>query len=152
MAIADPLSEPPTTSPPTPVAVLVMAGAMLPDQLEVLLKNFSSILQPETTLIATESPVPEQLNSALRVVSAPTTNSRWNLTPADFLRAWQFVQQHQPRAVLILGPGAESLAPAGIRQLVNAVLAGSADLALPCYSLPPHAGLVNSAILYPLSR
>ncbi len=129
-----------------------MAGAMLPDQLEVLLENFSSILPPETTLIATESTIPEQLNSALRVVSAPATNSRWNLTSADFLRAWQFVQQNQPKATLILGPGAESLAPAGISQLVNAVLAGSTDLALPCYSLPPHAGLVNSAILYPLSR
>lgn len=152
MPIADPISESTTTSPPTPVEVLVMAGAMLPDQLEILLKNFSSILQPETTLIATESSVPEQLNSALRVVSAPATNSRWNLTPADFLRAWQFVQQNQPRAILILGTGAESLAPEGLCQLVNPVLAGSTDLAVPCYSLPPHAGLVNSAILYPLSR
>jgi len=32
------------------------------------------------------------------------------------------------------------------------VQSGSIDLALPSYDIPPHAGLVNSAILYPLTR
>jgi hypothetical protein len=32
------------------------------------------------------------------------------------------------------------------------VLQSPVDLAVPCYDLPPHAGLVNSAILYPLTR
>jgi hypothetical protein len=36
--------------------------------------------------------------------------------------------------------------------LANAVAKGSTDLAAPYYDLPPHAGLVNSAILYPLTR
>jgi glucosylglycerate synthase len=152
MAIADTISESTTTSPPMPADLLVMVAAMLPEDLESLLENLSSIFPAETALIATENPAPEHVNSSFRVVSVPSTNSRSNLTSADFLRAWQLVQQHQTRAVLILGPGAESLAPAGLSQLANAVLAESVDLALPRYSLPPHAGLANSAIFYPLSR
>ena len=152
MAIADPISESTATSPSTPTDLLVTVAAMLPEQLDALLKNLSSVFPPETALIATENPVPEGANSALRVISVPPTNIRWNLTPADFLRASQLVQQYQPRAVLILGPGSESLAPAGMSQLANAVLAGTIDLALPRYTLPPHTGLANSAIIYPLSR
>ncbi|MGB9408097.1 MAG: hypothetical protein WCA89_11215, partial [Terracidiphilus sp.] len=38
------------------------------------------------------------------------------------------------------------------RDLANAVLTTPTDLAVPCYDLPPLAGLVNSAILYPLTR
>jgi hypothetical protein len=52
----------------------------------------------------------------------------------------------------MLGPGSESLPPAGLHALAEAVLAGTADLAVPCYDLQPLAGLVNAAILYPLSR
>jgi hypothetical protein len=52
----------------------------------------------------------------------------------------------------MLGHGAASLRPAALRDLGDAVLVAKTDLAIPCYDLPPHAGLVNSAILYPLTR
>jgi hypothetical protein len=52
----------------------------------------------------------------------------------------------------MLGPGSGSLRPSALSDLAHAVLAASADLAVPRYDLPPHAGLINSAILYPLTR
>jgi hypothetical protein len=52
----------------------------------------------------------------------------------------------------MLGPESASLGSSAFRELGDAVLADSADLAVPRYELPPHAGLVNSAILYPLTR
>jgi hypothetical protein len=52
----------------------------------------------------------------------------------------------------MLGPGADSLSTAALRDLANAVSDTTFDLAVPHYSLPPNAGLVNSAILYPLTR
>jgi phosphotransferase system HPr-like phosphotransfer protein len=52
----------------------------------------------------------------------------------------------------MLGPGSGSLTPTALRDLANAVLLASTDLAIPCYDLPPYAGLINSAILYPLTR
>ena len=45
-----------------------------------------------------------------------------------------------------------SLSSSAISALANAVLTSPTDLAVARYDLPPHAGLVNSAILYPLSR
>ena len=58
------------------------------------------------------------------------------------------------QAILILGAEAQSLAPAALRRLAEAVAASTpeGDLAVPRYDLPPRAGLVNSAILYPVSR
>ena len=110
MATADSIPVPPTSSPPMPTDLLVMVADMLPDHLEVLLGNLSAIFPPETTLIATENPVPAKANSSLRVVSGPPAKSGWSISAAEYLRAWQFVQENEPRAVLILGPGAESLA------------------------------------------
>ena len=52
----------------------------------------------------------------------------------------------------MLGPGADSLEPRALRDLARAALSGPIDLAVPFYTLPPHAGLMNSAILYPLTR
>jgi phosphotransferase system HPr-like phosphotransfer protein len=60
--------------------------------------------------------------------------------------------ENEARAILMLGPGSGSLRSSGLRDLANAVVDSSADLAIPCYDLPPHAGLINSAILYPLTR
>ena len=50
------------------------------------------------------------------------------------------------------GQGADSLSSLALRSLADAVTTASIDLAVPHYSLPPHAGLINSAILYPLTR
>ena len=55
-------------------------------------------------------------------------------------------------SVLILGPAAHTLTPAALAALAHPVLTAAADLALPCYELPPNAALVNSAILFPLIR
>ena len=52
----------------------------------------------------------------------------------------------------MLGPGADSLSPSALRGLANRVSDSAFDLAVPHYSLPPNAGLVNSAIMYPLTR
>jgi hypothetical protein len=51
----------------------------------------------------------------------------------------------------MLGSASGSLGSSALRELATAVL-DPTDLALPCYELPPHAGLINSAILYPLTR
>jgi hypothetical protein len=74
------------------------------------------------------------------------------LKPADFIAAAQCAVEHESKAILILGPGADSLGSLALRSLAEAALSASIDLAVPHYSIPPHAGLINSAILYPLTR
>jgi hypothetical protein len=85
-------------------------------------------------------------------VAAPADTAAWILTAADFASAYQLADKNKACAILMLGPESGSLGSSVLRALANAALAPSTDLAIPCYDLPPHAGLVNSAILYPLTR
>ncbi|HEY9711922.1 MAG TPA: hypothetical protein V6C72_00540, partial [Chroococcales cyanobacterium] len=80
------------------------------------------------------------------------TSAAWTSTAADFVNAHRLAQENGVQSILMLGPGANSLSPASLRQLADAVLNSAVDLAVPYYTLPPHAGLINSAILYPLTR
>ena len=152
MATADSISELNPASPPPVTEVLAMVAAMLPENLEALLTNLAAVFPGEGLLIATESPAPALVPASLRIVAAPPWASGWSLAAADFIHAWGLAQEHQARAILLLGPGADSLGAGALRLLANGVLAGSVDLAVPRYTLPAHGGMINSAILYPLTR
>jgi hypothetical protein len=86
------------------------------------------------------------------MIVAPASETAWTLTAVDFVNAYQLAEKNEARAILMLSREAGSLEPSALRDLANAVLTGSTDLAVPCYDLPPHTGLVNSAIFYPLAR
>lgn len=156
MATVDPIPFPaPATeasgvqSARTPL--LVLLAAMPEEQLAAVLANLAGVFMPEEILVAAPEPFTPPPSHALRIVPAPQSRASWTLTAADFAHSAQLMQAHNTAAALLLGAESASLAPASLRALADAVLAGS-DLAVPCYELPPHAGLVNSAILYPLSR
>src|SRR5262249_25603381 len=80
------------------------------------------------------------------------TNAIWPLAAVDFVSASHVAKENDARVILMLGPGADSLSPAAIRGLADSISESKSDLAVPHYSLPSNAGLVNSAILYPLTR
>lgn len=151
MATADSISEALPPSPPPVTDLLVMVSAMPLEKFEALLANLTAVFAAEGLLIAAEGEVPAQ-REGLRIVTAPPGPSGWSLTAIDFVHAWQLAQDSSARAILMLGPGADSLGPGALRLLANGALAGSVDLAMPRYTLPPHAGMINSAILYPLTR
>jgi len=153
MATADPVPELATTPTRPATDLLVMVSAGSPEQFEAVVGNLASSFPPEGLLIANRGPFPAKDYSALRIVSAPSANpGAWSLTAAEFAEAYRLAQENEARAVLMLGPGSDSLAPRALRGLADAVLNASADLAAPFYTLPPHGGMINSAILYPLSR
>lgn len=152
MATADQIPELTSAPPPPATDLLVMAAAMLPEHFEALLNNLAAVFPPEKLLVASDSPLPAHVHPGLRVIAAPPVPSGWSLTAGDFLRAWQLGSEHQARAILMLGPGSDSLGGGALQLLGNAITTGTLDLAMPRYMLPPHAGLINSAILYPLTR
>jgi len=84
---------------------------------------------------------------------SPTTPSSgsWTLSAADFLNACKLMQDYKATVCLLLGPDSQSLFPDALRALAGSALAGT-DLTTARYSLGPRDGLVNSAILYPVSR
>jgi hypothetical protein len=152
MATTDPISE--INRPPArqSYALLVMVAHLPQGQLESILARLITVFPAGDLLVATQNDPVGEFFHTLRVVAAPATNLSWTLTAADFVNAYQLAQKHEARAVLMLGPECGSLSSTALRDLASAVQSGEADLATPRYDLPPHAGLVNSAILYPLTR
>ena len=146
--------NPATATPPASAgaALLVHLSAMPEEQLDVLLANLREAFAPEEIVVAAPEPLAPRSDSPLRVVPAPASRPSWTLTADGFAHAHELVETHQARALLMLGPESSSLAPEALRTLAQAVVDAPNDLAVPCYDLPARAGLVNSAILYPLSR
>jgi len=151
MATTAPSSDSATTSAPPGNGLLVLLAAMTPEQFEQVFASLTASFPAEDLLIASPNAISADAHSSLRIVSAPANNPAWTLTAADFANAGQLAEKNEARAILMLGPESGSLGPPALRELANAVLS-TTDLAVPCYDLPPHAGLVNSAILYPLTR
>jgi len=152
MATSDQISEVTTPSASPGNGLLVLLAAMTEEQLGSVLASLTASFPAETLIIASPDPLPEDFDPSVRIVAAPPANPYWTRTAADFVSAYQLADKNQARAVLMLGAESGSLDPSAIRTLANAVLTTPTDLAVPCYQLPPHAGLVNSAILYPLTR
>jgi glucosylglycerate synthase len=152
MAIADPIPE--FSRPParTGYSLLVVLAPLPTNQLESLLAKLAASFPPDDILIATQNEIGADVYLPLHIINAPVTRSTWTLTAADFVNAHQMAQKHEAKAVLMLGPDAGSLSANALHDLASAIQSGAVDLAVPSYDLPPHAGLVNSAILYPLTR
>jgi glucosylglycerate synthase len=151
MATADPIPVSAPAEEPTSAPTLVLLAAMPQEQIEATCAHLAEVFAPDEILVAAPESLASQAHTPLRVIAAPQSHSSWTLTAADFVHTSQLMQAHGATAALLLGPEADSLAPAALRALADAI-AGGRDLAVPSYELPPHAGLVNSAILYPLSR
>jgi hypothetical protein len=107
------------------------------------------VAAPDTAQSITAS---QSLGSLTLLPYSPTTSTLL-LTAADYLTAFQMAQEHNARACLLLGPESQNLDPAFVRSLATSLLdSAAADLVLPRYQLAPNSGLVNSAILYPVTR
>lgn len=148
--------------------LLVGLGAMTPDAYSQLLRNFESAF-PHTDVIIASPGVPggsnhgiegavataETHSGSMRVVGytpAVPASDEWTLTASDFVNANELARQYNAGAVLVLGPEAHTLTSQSLSNLAAPLLSSTADLSVARYNLPPRTGLVNSAILYPLSR
>ena len=132
--------------------LLIVVPELPAAQLETLLANLTASLRPEDLMIASPSPPPEEAHPGLRFLSFQAAMPSWTLTAGDFANAHQQAQKNNARAILMLGPESGSLSLAGLQSLIAAVTSGPTDLVVPRYDLQPRAGLINSSILYPISR
>ncbi len=75
------------------------------------------------------------------------------IQPAStWVSTYEQMRTHGSDAALLLGAEAESLSADAMQKLAEAVLQGKSDLAVPRYALPSNQGLLNAAVLSPLSR
>jgi hypothetical protein len=160
MATTQTLSEP-GTAIPSSTAVLVNLPSMPQEALHLLLGNLEQALPGTEVLAASPDLAPDASESGpgeagnVRLIGyAPTTRSRldWTATAADYLNSYELLQRYSAKVVLQVGLEAQTTSPQALRALVLAVLEGGADLAMPHYELPARSGLVNSSILYPVTR
>jgi glucosylglycerate synthase len=152
MTTGEPIPDVNTPAGHPGMQLLVLLTAMTPEQFESILDKLAAIFPEGDLLIASPDAYLADSHPSLHVIAAPATNASWTLTAADFANAHQLADKNKAHAILMLGPESNSLESPTMRDLANAVLTGATDLAVPCYDLPPHAGLISSAILYPLTR
>ena len=92
-------------------------------------------------------------DSPLRLLPYTVTTvstTPWILTATDYLNTYKLAQENHATACVLLGAEAQSLHPEAIRALAKSAL--QTDLTTAHYDLGPREGLVNSAILYPVTR
>ncbi len=152
MATANSIPDTASTSVHAGTRLLVLLTAMSQEQLESVLGHLTASFAAEELLIATPEGLQKESHPNLRFVDVSATRPSWTLTAADFVNAYHLAQKNDAHAILMLGPESGSLGLSALRDLANAVTDSAADLAIPRYDLAAHAGLLNSAILYPLSR
>ena len=152
MATAQSIPDVQHPSATASAALLVSVAPMPPEQMESVFASLIASFPANDLLIATPNDPTGTAYPALRIVPTPVTKAVWPLAATDFVNAYRLAKENSVRGILILGPGSNSLSTSALRELANAVLASQTDLAVPHYTLPPRAGLVNSAILYPLTR
>jgi hypothetical protein len=152
MATANSISDTPSPSVRAAPRLLVLLGPLAPTELDSVLANLAASFAMEGLAVATPDAFSQESWPGVRFIPTQATNASWTLTAADFMHAYQLAGEMEARAILMLGPGSSSLRASALRDLGDAILSNSAELAVPCYDLPPRAGLINSAILYPLTR
>jgi glucosylglycerate synthase len=145
------LAAPATTA----TGSLLISLVSLPQEaFETTLGNLALAFPGETVLVATPDLAPQHSSgSPLRLLPYTVTTvsaSPWVLTAADYLNTYKMAQENHATACVILGAEAQSLHPEAIRALAKSAV--QCDLTVAHYDLGPREGLVNSAILYPVTR
>ncbi len=157
MATSNTAFEAATSASPRSSGLLVSLTSMPVDAVETTLANIAAafpgdditVVTPDAAF-GTDGHLHQPLHVVSYVPSAPPQGA-WVLTAADYLNTFQLAREHGASISLLLGAEAQSLAPQALRNLATAVSTGT-DLAVPHYSLRPREGLVNSALLYPVTR
>ncbi len=141
-------------SPAVTSGLLVSLVPLAPDALETMLANLALAFPDETVLVATPDAAPQHSSdSPLRIIPYTVTTvsaTPWILTATDYLNTYKLAQENHATACVLLGAESQSLHPEAIRALAKSALQN--DLTMAHYDLGPREGLVNSAILYPVTR
>ena len=135
--------------------LLLCVPSMPGETLQTLLGSLAGVFTSDEVLVASPDFDQEQPGFLHRLPLAfyggPRGRNGWVLTACDFLAASEQAEKHNAASVLLLGSDAAGLPASSIRKIAD-VLNSGVDLALPSYNTGPHDALVNSALLYPVTR
>jgi hypothetical protein len=154
--IADTPSLPDAHAAETPVSpgvtdILLCLPALAPENLQPTLDAIGEAFPTEAVLIASPDAAPADRTNWLAYPTA-RANVGWVLAGADYAAAARLAAEYSPKVTLLLGNESAALDPQHLRALADRVRTRNIDLAVPRLHLGPADGLVNAAILYPLTR
>ncbi len=141
--------------------LLICLPALAPDALPHALHAVASAFPSEPVLVACPHPPENPADfPSLDLIPYTTTRSDvgWILAAGDYAAAAHLALEHNARAVILLGGDTAALSapnaidPILLRSLIDCLRSKNIDLVLPRFSVGPNDALVNSALLYPLSR
>jgi hypothetical protein len=149
------LTEPTDAGADSQASLLACLPQIDPQALEATLAALSAAFPGEDVQVAS----PDYTSSPgdfpglhLLPYAGERMPSGWVLTAADYAAAASLAGNDKPRIALLIGDPATGIRPDLLRRFVDCARTTSADLVLPRFTLGPGDGLVNSAILYPLTR
>lgn len=159
LPIADPQSPhdlpTPAAGPHAAATLAICLPSMPSDALTSMVEHLQQVFPAEPLLIASPDQAEEQPigDGPARLVPYPVqrTESEWVLNAADYTAAARLAEQRGVAGVVLLGTESTTLGPHALANLRES-LTGGVDLVVPRYSVGPQEGLVNSALLYPLTR
>ena len=144
---------------PADTGLLIHLTALSPEAVEPALANLALAFPGQSISVAVPDIAPNLTSSqsfnTLRLLTytpAASSTSNWVLTAADYVNAFKLAQEHNAAACLLLGADSQTLSPESIRNLAAAALSPNSDLVVSHYHPGPREGLLNSAILYPVTR
>jgi hypothetical protein len=143
----------PTTSPaaPSTADLLLCLPAVAPDALTAALETVAAAFPSESVLVATtQHSDATPINLTLIPYTADRATLGWVLAASDYASAAKLSSDHSIQTTLLLADAPTD--PTLLRSLADAIRTQSIDVALPRFHLGPTGGLVNSALLYPLTR
>jgi hypothetical protein len=134
--------------------LLVCLPALRDEVLATALHSIVAAFPSESVLIATTAQVESGAYPSLEFVPYKTerTGMGWILSAGDYVSASTEAIEHNADVTLLLGNSDVAVTPAILSDLVNNIRDKKVDLALPRFRVGPSGGLVNSALLYPLTR
>lgn len=154
-----PVPGPPPGTLPVPAArpaaeLAICLPGFSAEALPAALNAISTAFPGESVLISA-SAVPDDPSAwpSLELIpSTPRSDLVWVLTAADYAAAAHIAADRKTRAVILLGDPEAPVDPPMLRRLSEGIRSTGVDLVLPHFSVGPTNALVNSALLYPLSR
>lgn len=145
-----------STSQVAPGRLLIALSDTSADTFQATRNTIAQALPDHILLLATPdgsaAPAASEQLEILPYTPTIISSTTWVPTAAAFVNLFPLAEQHNAAGCLLLGVEAHTLSTEAVRALGEAVLVQRTDLVTPCYHLGPHDGLVNSAILYPVSR
>jgi hypothetical protein len=123
--------------------------------LDSVLVNLAQAFAGEELLVTTPDAVSqEQQRPGMQLIAASSKrmNAGWVLDAEDYDLAAGLSSEYEAQTVLLLGGSSSVLSAVALHSLVDCIRCRQIDLAVPRFSLGVSSGLVNAALLYPLTR